>query len=87
MRSIADLFSKIKHLQAQKIAAHIVVQEVVKKHSKVELELGSISFRGSDLVIKKVSSAAKSQIFIKKRNIIEEIASKGLSQKVDDIAF
>lgn len=87
MRSIAEFFSRIQNKQARELFIFKVVQEAVKKHAGIDLDLASISFKAGTAMIRGLGQTAKSQIFTKKPLILGEIAGQPTSRLVSDIRF
>ena len=85
MIGISELFKRIKGLHAREVLVRAAIQEAIKKHTGADISLDSISFASDAVVLKNVSSALKSAIFIKRSSILNEINSAQTLRKITDI--
>lgn len=87
MRNIAEFFSKIQNKQVRKLFVFETIRDAVKKHAGIDLDLESISFKGESVMLKGLGQAAKSQVFIKKPLILNEIGGRSAPRAINDIRF
>jgi hypothetical protein len=87
MKSIGDLFARIKNLQANEVFVRTAVQQALKKAANIDCALGDISFKGFSVQIKNVSQTAKAQLFLKKSAVLKEIALQTPGRTISDIKF
>ena len=73
MLSISQFFKRIQNKHSKELFVRSVIQAAIKKYAGVEVLLEDITFGSSGVVLKNVSGAARSQVFIKKQAIIAEI--------------
>jgi hypothetical protein len=87
MKSIGDLFARIKNLQTKEVFLRTAIQQALKKAANIDCAVGDVSFKGSSVVVKNVSQTAKSQMFMKKGAILKEIALQIPDRTISDIKF
>ncbi len=85
MLKISEFFKKIQNRHTKELFVRSVVRDSLKKIVNVEVPVEAISFKSSIAVLKDVSQSARSQIFIKKQTIIQEINSLQSIRIVEDI--
>ena len=73
MLAIGDLFAKIKGLQAREMLFRTMVCQAIKSRSGIDIEPQAVQHSKGRVTIKGISHSAKSQLFMKKMQIIEEI--------------
>lgn len=85
MFNIRQFFSRIQSAQAKEHLIRGSIRNAVKKHAGVDVPIEAISFSSSAAILKGMSSAAKAQIFVKKQDILSEIADSGIPRQIKDI--
>lgn len=85
MLSIGQFFKRIQGKQAQEMLLRTVISDALNKHTGIKAEQGAISYKSGVVNVSKLSSSARSQIFIKKQQIINEINSLQDYRKIEDI--
>ncbi len=85
MLKIADFFKRIQNKHSQELFIRSTIQASIKKYTKVELPIESISLKSGIVSLKGISQTARSQVFIKKQAIIEELNSTQTIRIVTDI--
>lgn len=85
MLNIGEFFKKIKNKHSQELFIRSTIKDVIKKHTKIELAIESISLKSSTVSLKGVSQTARSQMFIKKQIIIDEINAVQTIRKITDV--
>ena len=85
MQSISEFFKKIQGVRAREYLARKAVADAIKTHTPLDVPIEAISIKSSIAVIKGISQAARSAIFIKKAAIMKDAnASQGL-RRISDI--
>jgi hypothetical protein len=84
MEKIGGFFDKYKNKASIIVQSYISIAEIIKKHTGIELDMNNMLLSRGVLKIK-LSHVARSEIFIKKNQILKEIAQKVKSLKVSDI--
>ncbi|MDP3962813.1 MAG: hypothetical protein Q8Q03_03035 [bacterium] len=84
MKSIEGFLGKFRGRAATQIQNHILIVEIIKKHTGVELEMKDVKISSGELVIH-ATSALKNEIFIKKNLILKEISQKIQKIRISDI--
>ncbi len=87
MKSISEFFSRIQNKQVRESFVLEIIRDAVKKHSNIDLDLASVSFKGKSVVLKGLGQAAKSQVFVKKPLILNEIGGRSVPRVITDIRF
>jgi len=85
MKDIKDLFAVMYRWRVRDAADRLIVKEVMRGKAGIDVPEGSINFKGRTIALSGVGQAAKSQIFIKKRALLEEIAARLPHRKISDI--
>ncbi len=81
MLSIAGFFKKIQNKHTKELYLRNTIQATIKKYIGVELPLESISVKSDTISLEGISQAARSQVFIKKQLILDEI-NKDIRPKI-----
>lgn len=81
MQNIGGFFEKFRSKVVQEVQNLVFVIEIIKKHTKINLDMKDLKLSNGILRIK-ASPLQKSEIFMKKTQILKEINQK---VKVDDI--
>lgn len=84
MEKIGGFFEKFQGKIAGQIQNLIIITEIVKKHTGIDIEMKNIGI-SSGIIRLKVSSLEKSEIFMKKDRILLEINKKVGSLVVKDV--
>lgn len=87
MKGIAELFARIKNVQAKEVFMRTAVQQALKKAANIDCVVDDISFKGAVVQIKNMSQTAKSQLFMKKGAVLKEIALQSPGRAISDIKF
>ncbi|OHA17242.1 MAG: hypothetical protein A3C79_02890 [Candidatus Taylorbacteria bacterium RIFCSPHIGHO2_02_FULL_45_28] len=85
MLNISQFFKKIKGKYSKQIFIRSIVSETIQKHIGIVIPVDTISFSGRNVVINGISQTARSQIFIKKQTILQEINLKQNNEIISDI--
>ena len=85
MIGISEFFRRIKSAHMREILVRTTIRDSLKKIAGVDVGLDSISFSSDSLVLKNVSSAARSAVFIKKTALIQDINRSQTFKKITDI--
>jgi hypothetical protein len=73
MLSISEFFKRVGGIQAREIAFRAAVQAAVKETVGIDVPIEKISFKSGTVVLKNISSSAKSDAFIKKETILDRV--------------
>jgi hypothetical protein len=73
MFNISEFFKKIQNKQTQGLFVRQVVSDSIKKYAQFSASPEQIEYNSTTIILKNISSAQKSNIFIKKQQIISEI--------------
>ena len=84
MKNIAGFFGKHTNRAISEVKNRIFIIEIIKKYAGAELNIEDIAISSGNLRIKS-SSAVKSEIFIKKTQILKEINQKISNLKIVNI--
>lgn len=84
MKSLAGFFNKFQGKVASQIQAYDLIIEIIRKHTKVDLEMKDIKISAGELILK-TSSMIKNEIYIKKAPILKEIKQKVRGININDI--
>jgi hypothetical protein len=87
MKSIGDLFARIKNVQAKEVFLRTAVQQALKKAANIDCTINDISFKGGSVQVKNISQTAKAQMFMKKTAILKEIALQSPGRTISEIKF
>lgn len=85
MRNIGEFFQRIQKAQVGRFFIQTNIAEVIKKITNIEIPTKNIIISGSKVVLNGISQSAKSEIFIKKGNILKEINTVQEKIKISDI--
>jgi len=85
MFNIRDFLKKASGRQTKELFFRQTVQEVIKANLGVELPIEAISLRSSTIYLKNISQAARSVIFIKKTQILDQLNKKQDFYKINDL--
>ena len=84
MKSLGGFFEKFNNKVAGQIQNLVVIIEIIKKNTGIEIEMKQIVISAGVLRLK-LSSVQKSQIYIKKMQILNEINKKVSRMVLKDI--
>ena len=73
MLKISDFFKRIQNRHTQELFIRSVIQSALKSCAGVEVKIEAIRISSSTVTLKGVSQSERSQVFIKKQKIIDEI--------------
>ena len=73
MFNINQLLEKVRGLRNSDIGLRLAIQAAIKSCIGVEIPAESIQVKSSKVSFKNISSAVKSEIFMKKEKILESI--------------
>lgn len=82
---IGQFFKKIRGKYEQEIFLRTVIKEAIQSQSRVIVSLGSVNYKNGTVILADLTQTARSQIFIKKQAIIEQINNQQKVKKVIDI--
>jgi FKBP-type peptidyl-prolyl cis-trans isomerase (trigger factor) len=85
MFGIGHLLEKFKSIQAKEALYRQVVLDAVKKHTNIEVSPLDINKRSHEIILSKLSSEARSVIFMKKQHILKDINEHELLRHIRDI--
>ena len=85
MFNINQLLDRMRILRNSDIGLRVSVQTALKKCVGVDVPVESVLIKSGKVSLKNLPSAAKSEIFLKKSRILEEIKSSIGSDKIKDI--
>lgn len=85
MIGISEFFKRIKGAHMREILVRTAIKDSLKKTTGLDIELESIAFSWDSLVLKGLSSGARSVIFIKKTAVLEDINRSQTLKKISDI--
>lgn len=85
MLNIGQFFKKIQNKHTKELFARTVAKEAIQEQSGVIVRVEDMSFKAGALILKGLSQGARSQVFIKKQAILEQIRAKQQIQVVVDI--
>jgi hypothetical protein len=85
MRSIGEFFKKIQGARAGSFFIHATVSEVVKKIAHIDIAPESVHLHSTKVTLKGISQAARNEIFIKRKILLEEINKTLGKTKVTEI--
>ncbi len=83
MKNISDFFSVFNNKASKEITKRLKIIEIIKKHTKITLEMKDISII-SNVAIIKSPQILKNEINIKKTKILEDIRLN-IQEKIIDI--
>ena len=84
MQNLAGFFEKFRGKVAGQVQNLAFIIEIIKKYTGIEVDMKNIAI-SSGILRLKISSVEKSQIFIKKSQILKEIHEKAKFLKIEDI--
>ncbi len=84
MKSLGGFFGKFNSKVASQIQNLVVILEIIKKHTGIDIEMKNINISAGILRLK-CSSVEKSQIFIKKSQILKEINQRAQKLTITEI--
>ena len=85
MRNIQEFFKRIGGVQAKEVAKREVIRLAIKEYTQIDVPIASITVRSGIAVIKGISHAARSGIFIHKQYIINRITFLDASLHIVDL--
>lgn len=85
MLNISQFFKKIQGKYNQEILLRSTIKEVIRSQSGVDVPLESINYKNGLVTLAGLTQTARSQVFIKKQAIIEQINSRQNTKTVTDI--
>ncbi len=85
MLKISEFLKRIGGIQGHEIAFRSGVQAAIKDITGAEVPIGSIIFKSGTIMLKGISSSARTAIFIKKAVIIERANSNQSTHTIKDI--
>jgi hypothetical protein len=84
MYNIGEFFKRVQNVRMKDVLIRDVVVGAVKKVIGVTIKPDDITISSTVITLKGISAAAKSEIFIKKQVLIEEI-NRSKIKKVTDV--
>lgn len=85
MFNIGQFFKKAQNKHTQELFIRSTIKDAIQKQTNIEIPIEAISFTSQTLILKGISQGAKSQIFIKKQLILQEINTKQNIRKILDV--
>jgi hypothetical protein len=85
MISISEFFKRIGGIQAREITFRVGVQAAIRESIGMDVPIESITFKSGGIILKDISQAARTAIFIKKINIIEQANMFQSIHRITDI--
>ena len=85
MFGIGHLLSRVKNKQTKEFFVRQVLVDMLKQHLNIDLEIKDIAIRNGTAIISGTNSAQKSEIYMKKSQIIESINKQQAIINIIDI--
>lgn len=85
MLNIGQFFKKIQDKYNQEILLRSTIKEAIRSQSGVDVPLESVNYKNGLVTLAGLTQTARSQVFIKKQAIIEQINSRQNTKTVTDI--
>lgn len=85
MKNIGQFFSILQNKHAKELFTRSFVSEALLKYAKIEVKPENVTFKGRVLMIQGLSQIEKSEVYIKKTQILAEINPKLGNRQVTDI--
>ena len=85
MINIGQFFKKIQNKHTKELFVRSIIKDALKKYTQLDVPVEAMSFSSNSLVLKNISQVAKSQIFIKKQLILQEINTAQSIKIISDI--
>ena len=85
MRSIGEFFKKIQNARAGSFFIHTTIVEVVKRVAHIDIVPESVHIQSTKITLKGISQAARNEVFIKRKTLLEEINKTLGKTKVTEI--
>jgi len=85
MINIGELFKKIQNRHSKELFLRSTIQESIKKHTNIDLKVADISVKSGVVSLKNISQTAKSQVFIRKQAVMNEVNALQQIQKITEI--
>jgi hypothetical protein len=85
MFNISQILDRVRSLRESNIGKRMVVKNTINKFVSIDIPVEQIEIKSSKVFVKNISQAAKSEIFLKKAAIIEEIAATLKNNRIKDI--
>ena len=86
MFNINQLLERMRVIRNSDIGLRVAVQTALKKISSFDVPVEAIQIKSGKVFLKNIPTAARSDIFIKKSRILEEIKNTIGSEKIKEIA-
>lgn len=71
--NISQLLNKIRSIQAKGALQRKIVHDSILKNIRLDIPIENISIKSTIITLKNISQSAKSEIYIKKQVILEDI--------------
>lgn len=84
MQGIGSFFDKFKNAAAKEIYKYDIVADIIYKNTNQKIDLKDISIKNGILIIRG-NQSFKSEIFLKKNKILEQISKKLINFNIIDI--
>ncbi len=85
MQNIAGFFEKFRSKVAGQVFNLVLISEIIKKYTTIEIDMKDISISAGIIRLKTSSALEKSEIFMKKTQILGEINRKAKFLVIKDI--
>ncbi len=73
MFGISEFFKRVQNSFTKEVLSRTAIKEAIKKVTGIDIAIEDINQKDGIVMLKKLDSAARSVIFIKKNRILEEI--------------
>ena len=85
MLNISEFFKRIHSKQAKEVNIRNVIRTAIKNHAKFDISIESISFNSNTAILEGITPIARSEIYIKKQAILNDINSQQNIRAIADI--
>lgn len=86
MQGLGEFFANIKNRHAKEVILRTQIVEIIRKHAKIDVSLDGMTFKGTRIILPKLSHTEKSQILLKKLSILAELKEKIQNRVITDIS-
>lgn len=85
MLNIGQFFKKIQNKYTKELFLREIIQQSIQKQTGIRIPSEAISIKNNTVVVTGISQAARSHLFIKKQNILQEITTQQQIRVITDI--
>ena len=86
MLKIGEFFKRIQGAFAKEVAFRMEVQRIVKEFTSLQVPIEAISMKSASIRLKNISQSARSEIYIKKKSILDSLNKAQDIYRVEDIS-